>query len=132
MKESLRCEWVKCGKSGCQSCPHGPYWYAYRWESGKTRKRYIGKDLPKSDREPESPTGDQHPRHPWDRILSDRTATFDLAREILGVTRAASFEEIRTAFRTLSKVNHPDRGGTHDVYVRILAAFNFLKTLYTH
>ena len=41
-----------CGKERCKKCAkgegHGPYWYAYRWEGGKTRKKYIGKTLPAS------------------------------------------------------------------------------------
>lgn len=41
---------VNCGKSECQSCPHGPYWYAFWKEGGKTRTRYIGKDLPDQSR----------------------------------------------------------------------------------
>lgn len=39
----LHRRWVKCGKSGCTRCPHGPYWYAYWWEEGKRRSRYLGK-----------------------------------------------------------------------------------------
>lgn len=44
----LRRRAVKCGKSNCSRCPHGPYWYAYWWEDGKRRSRYLGKldDLP--------------------------------------------------------------------------------------
>lgn len=44
----LRQQLVKCGKASCTSCPHGPYWYAYWWENGKRRSRYIGKleDIP--------------------------------------------------------------------------------------
>ena len=45
-------EIVLCGKERCKKCArgegHGPYWYAYWWEAGKTRKKYIGKDLPAS------------------------------------------------------------------------------------
>lgn len=39
---------VRCGKAGCTTCPHGPYWYAYWWEDGKRRSRYLGKldDIP--------------------------------------------------------------------------------------
>ncbi len=41
-----------CGKERCKKCErgdgHGPYWYAYWWEGGKTRKKYIGKTLPAS------------------------------------------------------------------------------------
>lgn len=41
---TYRLEKVSCGK-GCKGCPHGPYWYGYWREGGKTRSRYIGKRL---------------------------------------------------------------------------------------
>jgi len=46
----LRQQSVKCGKATCTRCPHGPYWYAYWWEDGKRRSRYLGKleDLPEA------------------------------------------------------------------------------------
>lgn len=34
---------VRCGKDACTACPHGPYWYAYWWEGGKRRSKYLGK-----------------------------------------------------------------------------------------
>ncbi len=43
-------EYTKCGKPSCKKCNggqgHGPYWYAYWSEGGKTRSKYIGKYLP--------------------------------------------------------------------------------------
>ncbi len=47
----LRAQHVKCGKANCTQCPHGPYWYAYWWEDGKRRSRYVGKleDLDPAD-----------------------------------------------------------------------------------
>ncbi len=42
---SLRRQAVKCGKSACTRCPHGPYWYAYWTENGRRRSRYIGRLL---------------------------------------------------------------------------------------
>ncbi len=43
-------DWVKCGKPSCRTCQegqgHGPYWYAYWTENGKTKKKYIGKQQP--------------------------------------------------------------------------------------
>lgn len=43
-------ELVRCGKERCRACgrgyAHGPYWYAYRKEGGRLRKRYVGKELP--------------------------------------------------------------------------------------
>jgi hypothetical protein len=44
---TYRQEHVRCGRSGCTRCPHGPYWYAYWREGGRLRSRYIGKRLPK-------------------------------------------------------------------------------------
>lgn len=48
---SYQQEYVKCGKARCKKCRegvgHGPYWYGYYREGGKTKKIYIGKELPK-------------------------------------------------------------------------------------
>ena len=39
-----------CGKPRCHKCRdgvgHGPYWYAYTTENGRTTRTYIGKNLP--------------------------------------------------------------------------------------
>ncbi|HYZ92783.1 MAG TPA: hypothetical protein VFA34_10385 [Actinomycetota bacterium] len=43
---TFRQEMVRCGKKECGRCPHGPYWYAYWREDGRTRSRYVGKELP--------------------------------------------------------------------------------------
>ncbi len=53
---TYRQEAVRCGKDRCNSCPHGPYWYAYWKEEGRTRKRYIGRHLPGEPLEPVVPT----------------------------------------------------------------------------
>ena len=36
---------VRCGRD-CTACPHGPYWYAFWKEGGRTRSQYIGNQLP--------------------------------------------------------------------------------------
>jgi hypothetical protein len=41
----LRRRFVRCGKTACTQCPHGPYWYADWHEDGKRRTRYVGKLL---------------------------------------------------------------------------------------
>jgi hypothetical protein len=41
----LRQQQVRCGKSNCTRCPHGPYWYAHWREDGRRRSRYVGKLL---------------------------------------------------------------------------------------
>lgn len=45
---SMRKQMVRCGKDGCTTCPHGPYWYAYWTENGKRRTRYVGRLLDES------------------------------------------------------------------------------------
>ena len=54
---SYRQQHVRCGKEGCGACPHGPYWYAYWKEGGRTRKQYIGRYLPGEPLEPVVPEG---------------------------------------------------------------------------
>ena len=56
---TYRQEAVRCGKASCSTCPHGPYWYAYWKEDGRTRKRYIGRHLPGEDLEPVVRAGDE-------------------------------------------------------------------------
>lgn len=52
-KVTYRLEHVRCGKQGCTTCPHGPYWYAYWRDGGRLRSRYIGKSLPEEVEAPE-------------------------------------------------------------------------------
>jgi hypothetical protein len=49
--KTYRQEMVRCGKQGCKCANgelHGPYWYAYWSEGGKTKSEYVGKRLPES------------------------------------------------------------------------------------
>src|SRR5947208_58593 len=47
--KTYRLEKVRCGKDTCKRCAegpgHGPYWYCYWSEKGRTRKLYIGKEF---------------------------------------------------------------------------------------
>lgn len=36
---------IRCGKSNCRKCPHGPYWHQVFRQGGREKYRYIGKDL---------------------------------------------------------------------------------------
>ena len=42
---TYRTQSVRCGKD-CAACPHGPYWYAFWKEGGRSRSQYIGNVLP--------------------------------------------------------------------------------------
>lgn len=54
-QKTYRLELVRCGKENCHCAEgklHGPYWYAYWSEDGKTRSQYVGKRLPKGVKHP--------------------------------------------------------------------------------
>jgi hypothetical protein len=63
MHVSYRQEHVRCGREGCGSCPHGPYWYGYYKQEGRTRKQYIGRTLPGDVLEPVVPASGIRPAH---------------------------------------------------------------------
>lgn len=50
-KVTYRQQFTRCGKQRCRKCRegsgHGPYWYAYWSEKGRTVSKYIGVHLPK-------------------------------------------------------------------------------------
>jgi hypothetical protein len=49
-RKTYRLELVSCGKERCkcvEGALHGPYWYAYWTEGGKTKSQYVGKKLPR-------------------------------------------------------------------------------------
>lgn len=53
--KTFQSEMVRCGKKGCKCAKgelHGPYWYAYWTEGGKTRSQYVGKELPGKRKKP--------------------------------------------------------------------------------
>lgn len=51
--KTYQSELVRCGKKGCKCAEgelHGPYWYAYWTEGGRTKSEYVGKNLPRGVR----------------------------------------------------------------------------------
>ena len=53
-KLTLEHKYIRCARAGCRVCSanntgqrgHGPYWYAFWKEDGRTRSKYLGKELP--------------------------------------------------------------------------------------
>lgn len=105
-RETFRREYVRCGRAGCRSCPHGPYWYAYWREGGRTRKRYIGKELP-AGCDPVAVGLDV-----WEQIVEAGRATPDQALALLGLSRQVDWEAVKQAYARMAYLNHPDRGGS--------------------
>ena len=52
-------------------------------------------------------------RWPWERKIATRAHAVFRARKLLGVSAAASREEILTAHKRLVTMVHPDRGGSN-------------------
>jgi hypothetical protein len=51
--KTYQLEGVRCGKKNCHCAEgklHGPYWYAYWTEGGRTKSQYVGKKLPRGVR----------------------------------------------------------------------------------
>jgi len=48
------------------------------------------------------------------------------AYTILNIPTTASIEEIKTAYRKLALVHHPDKGGNEEAFRKIHAAYSFL------
>jgi len=51
---------------------------------------------------------------PWERKLTTRAQAVFRARKLLGITAAASRDEVLAAHKRLIAMVHPDRGGSDD------------------
>jgi len=128
-----QCEYVKCGKPTCKRCPHGPYWYGYKRDNGKMKKKYCGK---KDPREPGETGAEKVPistedklKKKWSAIFDKRTASVELAKEIMQFlpTVKVTRELLRKQYRLLTMKYHPDRGGDGSLYSYINAANSWLS-----
>ena len=46
---------------------------------------------------------------------------------VLGISKGASVDEIKSAYKKLALKNHPDRGGDKDVFQKIQQAYEVLS-----
>ncbi len=49
--KTYRLQGIRCGKERCKCAEgklHGPYWYSYFSENGRTKSQYVGKTIPKA------------------------------------------------------------------------------------
>lgn len=117
--ESLVLESVKCGRKGCKKCPHGPYWYAYRKENGKTKKRYVGKVKPETFTDLEALER---------QLLEGKTCPRWFLCEVLGVLEKDSFTTIRKAYRKMVREYCPHSGAYNPMrYERARLAWDQLR-----
>lgn len=127
MRETFRSEYVRCGKDGCKGCPHGPYWYGYHREGSRVKKRYIGKEDPRTRRAEPGRTADTISKDPREAMFSSRTASLALAEMILNVKVTEGRDKCLSAFRMLAMMNHPDRFGDPIEMGYINAAWSYMR-----
>lgn len=58
------------------------------------------------------------------------TYTVDGALSLLKLTTNSTIDEIKSAYRKLAKVHHPDRGGDKDNFLKLNAAYETLRNHY--
>src|SRR5260370_9464108 len=85
-------QYRRCGKPSCPLCAaggrgHGPYWYAYWREGGRTRSRYLGKQPPAGVTTPTTPT--VRPEDPAGASVAPSTGPRYTQRAAAPVTRPA-------------------------------------------
>ncbi|MBA2395553.1 MAG: winged helix-turn-helix domain-containing protein, partial [Ktedonobacteraceae bacterium] len=66
-KVTYRQQYTRCGKQRCRKCRegagHGPYWYAYWSENGRTISKYIGMHRPPDTEATNQPETQSPPFH---------------------------------------------------------------------
>lgn len=118
----FRCEYIRCGKKNCHTCPHGPYWYSYERINKRLHKKYVGKQAPVF-------ANNNCHMDRRDEIFSRSTASVALAEIILGVGKHPTEKDARAAFRRLTKKHHPHRGGEDREFRLVSAAWSYLSKL---
>jgi hypothetical protein len=117
---TYRCEYVRCGKSHCSGCPHGPYWYGYERRDGKLHKKYFGKPDPRPCAQAEE-VG-------YDIPVFYRT-TREWCLGVLEVQSCDDFAACKRAYNRLCLKHHPDRGGVTRLMARVNHAWERLNDL---
>ena len=93
--------------------PYKAWWYAFQKEREEREKREREKDFFFDEGPREFPVAEEEMSHdPF---------------KVLGLKRSASDEDIKTKYRELILIHHPDKGGDHEEFIRIQQAYDFLK-----
>lgn len=126
MTVTYRCQYVRCCKPRCKTCPHGPYWYGFWKEGGRTKSRYYGKADPR--REAPQHGSEASVMDRWRAIFDRKSATLELAREIMELPELHGQEDAQKAFCKLSLKYHPDRQGNVELMQMLNAAWSFIRS----
>lgn len=64
----------------------------------------------------------------WNNATTIKVLNGIPPRTILGVSETATMDEIKTAFRRLVKMHHPDKGGDRILFEQVIVAYSLLTT----
>ena len=62
----------------------------------------------------------------WNNVSTIKVLNGVSPRVILGVSESASPEEIKSAYRRLVKLHHPDKGGNQAMFEKVIVAYTVL------
>lgn len=62
----------------------------------------------------------------WNNVSTIKVLNGVSPRVILGVSESASPEEIKSAYRRLVKIHHPDKGGNQAMFEKVIVAYTVL------
>jgi hypothetical protein len=127
MTVTYRCQYVRCCNPRCRACPHGPYWYGFWKEGGRTRSCYYGK---KDPRPPAPRVVKASELERWRAMFERRTASVELAQEILGLGVIYDQDAATQAYRKRCMDWHPDRQGDSEKMQMANAAWSYLRAFY--
>lgn len=120
-------EMIRCGKPSCKSCPHGPYWYGYRHQGGRMKKKYLGKKDPRVEQQQAPSASRSTNRNRLDDIFDKQKRSYKLATEIFGLDTNSEISA-KYRYRKLCMELHPDRCGGDDVaFKRVQAAYEYIR-----
>ena len=101
--------------------PYKAWWYAFQKEQEERERRERRKQ--------------NKDFNGFDDFFNEGPREFPVCEEelshdpfkVLGLKRSASDEDIKTKYRELILIHHPDKGGDHDEFIRIQEAYETLK-----
>ena len=105
--------------------PYKAWWYAFqkereeREERERRERRKQNKDFNGFE--------DFFSEGPREFPVCEEEVSPDDPFRVLGLKRSASDEDIKTKYRELILIHHPDKGGDHDEVIRIQEAYETLK-----
>lgn len=121
-KVTYRQQFTRCGKQRCRKCKegtgHGPYWYAYWSENGRTISKYIGIHPPAGI---EPTPGTSMPGHAHPSTMEPDTAIATGAKHTISGASAITLEAINTTPAQKTSEIAPPRveGNHHNPVLRI-------------